>query len=1157
MALGFGFNKTKVLSAAEKFVQQGKLQNAIVEYEKVVKEDPKDLTVLNTIGDLYARVGSNEKACEYFKKVGDQYAQNGFTVKAIAIYKKLTKLPPVSPDAIIKLAELYTQQGLFNDARSHYMQVADQLLKSGDNNQAARLFQKILELDPENTATQSKLADLYIKLGKKDEARNIYYSAAESLYARSSLDAADEALSRVLSLDPSNKGALLLRGMIASASGDNVSAIQYLEQVPDLDSRPDALRALLRAKLASGSVEGLEAIASKLITVHNDATGITALAEWFLTNHHVEAALKLYDDYADRFLSRGPNALHDTLYPLISRIRDNAQALTTMLRLLNKAGDSSHLTEVMELLAHAYVQQGEFSQARDLYRELSEQEPENPLHTQNYRQMLAKLGQDSAMRSLTPEEGSQAFMVEELEHAAPAVHQTYDPAVERSIEAALTDAELFVSYNVPQKAIAPLENALPLAPRDVNLNQRLATLYVRAERYADAVRVCQLLSAVYREAGHGNEGARYAEAAQRYEQQAARMATPSSAPVAAPVQELRVPPAYVEPIEPEPAATSTVQEFILDTPIEDTVTEDTVTDATVELKIPFSAAVPGLETPAGEATVSGFGFEGEEATETPSISPAMAHEIDLSSEWEDMLTVESEVIPPPAAAAPLQELTVAEEPAMASPEPVIPQQIIPAQVVPEPVVSESSVSEPISPEPVAALPDIAAVVADKVQEIQFYISQGFWDIAQGAIEDLRQIAPETAQLAELEATVAAGQNPVPEPAPPEPVMAAPAAIPEPVAPPAVAQPAAVVEPMPIVAPMPVAQPAPTVQAIPAVQSAPVAAPTPPSAPPARVAPPVEEEEFILDVPDELGPAVEPEPKILEIPEISAKPEPATPPAPAPVPVAAAPAIPEKPTEDILGDFVLDLEESLGDFLPDPPQVHLEEVQIEQVQIEQVQPQQVSAEPAHQVQLEKDDPLELLELEPEVLPPPATMPPPVEVTPPSVAAARSAPPSPMIAAAHPNGQMQDVDAASVLSDILTELREEAEDSSQETEDPETHYNLGIAFKEMGLLDEAIGELQKVCHAVDNGSGFSQPIQAFTWLAQCLVDKGVPEAAVRWYERALKIPGLDLSSRCSIYYDLGAAYESFGDKKTALANYMEVYSSNIDFRDVANRIKALKS
>jgi hypothetical protein len=318
--------------------------------------------------------------------------------------------------------------------------------------------------------------------------------------------------------------------------------------------------------------------------------------------------------------------------------------------------------------------------------------------------------------------------------------------------------------------------------------------------------------------------------------------------------------------------------------------------------------------------------------------------------------------------------------------------------------------------------------------------------------------------------------------------------------------------------------------VPAVKLTPVVAPTPPSIPvstpvtPVAAAPvPTVEEEFILDVPDELAPAVEAE-AILEIPGIASAPEPLPAPLPASAPVAApvvaaaaVPAPPEKATEDILGDFVLDLEESLGDFIPEP------------------------------------EPPSLLEAEPE----PLTMTSPVEMAPPNVAGIQSSRPSPAGATAHSNGQMQDADAASVLSDILSELREEADETSHEVEDPETHYNLGIAFKEMGLLDEAIGELQKVCHAVDDGSGFSQPIQAFTWLAQCLVDKGVPEAAVRWYERALKLPGLDLSSRCSIYYDLGAAYEAFGDKKTALANYMEVYSSNIDFRDVANRIKALKS
>jgi pilus assembly protein FimV len=278
MAFGFGFNREKVLAAAEKFVQQGKLQNAISEYEKIIKEDSKDLTVLNTIGDLCARIGQNEQAAHYFKRAGDQYAQDGFTVKAIAIYKKLTRLSPGELDYVSKLAELYTQQGLISDARTQYMHVADHFLKSGDNTQGARVLQRILELDPENTATKSKLADLYLKLGKKDEARNIYYTAAESLYARGSFDAAEEALDRVIKMDPQNAAALMLRGMIAADAGDSVSAADYLEQVPDLDSRPDGLRALLRAKLNSNSAEGLEKLASKLLTLHDDFSGVRDVA---------------------------------------------------------------------------------------------------------------------------------------------------------------------------------------------------------------------------------------------------------------------------------------------------------------------------------------------------------------------------------------------------------------------------------------------------------------------------------------------------------------------------------------------------------------------------------------------------------------------------------------------------------------------------------------------------------------------------------------------------------------------------------------------------------------------------------------------------------------------------------------------------------------
>ena len=143
---------------------------------------------------------------------------------------------------------------------------------------------------------------------------------------------------------------------------------------------------------------------------------------------------------------------------------------------------------------------------------------------------------------------------------------------------------------------------------------------------------------------------------------------------------------------------------------------------------------------------------------------------------------------------------------------------------------------------------------------------------------------------------------------------------------------------------------------------------------------------------------------------------------------------------------------------------------------------------------------------------------------------------------------------MFGDLKNELES---DVNRTDEDPETHYNLGVAFREMGLLDEAIGEFQKVCQAAENGHSFNQIMQTYTWLAQCFLDKGVPEAAVRWYEKALKLPSIDQETRTALHYELASSFEAAGNRPAALSNFLEVYGANIDYRDVAERIKALRT
>src|SRR3989449_8200086 len=330
----------------------------------------------------------------------------------------------------------------------------------------------------------------------------------------------------MLTLDPGNSYALLLRGRNAFESGDVAGAIKNLEKVADLDTHPDGLRALLQAYLQSGRLPEAGTLAAKLLTVHNDTGAITGYADALAAAGRFEEILQVYNQYADRLLATDSAKVLESLHSIIGHVRESAPALETLLELFRKAGDNSHITEVYELLAHACVHSGELEKARDYYLKLTQLEPENQLHTRNYQQVIARLGGSSAgSRLITAEEG--AVLVDELEATAPFIDQRYPDDTALAIRAALTDAELFVSYNMPAKALGPLLSALPKASRDLRLNQRLAALHTRAGRFAEAAVCCRTLESIYHDAGHPDDAHRYGEIAGKYEERAGLAVEPA------------------------------------------------------------------------------------------------------------------------------------------------------------------------------------------------------------------------------------------------------------------------------------------------------------------------------------------------------------------------------------------------------------------------------------------------------------------------------------------------------------------------------------------------------------------------------------------------------------------------------------------------------
>jgi tetratricopeptide (TPR) repeat protein len=150
-----------------------------------------------------------------------------------------------------------------------------------------------------------------------------------------------------------------------------------------------------------------------------------------------------------------------------------------------------------------------------------------------------------------------------------------------------------------------------------------------------------------------------------------------------------------------------------------------------------------------------------------------------------------------------------------------------------------------------------------------------------------------------------------------------------------------------------------------------------------------------------------------------------------------------------------------------------------------------------------------------------------------------------------------EAKGPLGDLFEEFRSDmGEPGKDEKEDLETHYNLGIAYREMGLLEEAISEFQKVAKSEDKGPAFRYAMQCCTLLGLAFMEKGQPAIAAIWYERALQTPGLDQESILALRYDLGVAQELAGDKAAAVKSFSQVYAMNIDYRDVSERISQLE-
>ncbi|NNL30707.1 MAG: tetratricopeptide repeat protein [Gemmatimonadetes bacterium] len=150
----------------------------------------------------------------------------------------------------------------------------------------------------------------------------------------------------------------------------------------------------------------------------------------------------------------------------------------------------------------------------------------------------------------------------------------------------------------------------------------------------------------------------------------------------------------------------------------------------------------------------------------------------------------------------------------------------------------------------------------------------------------------------------------------------------------------------------------------------------------------------------------------------------------------------------------------------------------------------------------------------------------------------------VAYEEPSGD-EEADFAKMLSQFKEKVSENLDSS-----DVRAHYDLGTAYKEMGLLDEAITSFQAALRAS------ADHLPTYEMMGQTFIEMGQPEAAVRTLERALDSADTVEDELVGIYYYLGRAYEALENSDSAVDFYDRVFALDINFADVTERLRELR-
>ncbi|MEW6730394.1 MAG: tetratricopeptide repeat protein [Acidobacteriota bacterium] len=1000
------FNKAKVLKSAEKYVQQGKIAAAIEEYRKIVEADPNDLTMINTLGDLCVRAGRTEEAIMNFSRIAENYRENGFTLKAIAMYKKINKLEPANYETSLKLADLYSKQGLIVDARQQYLIVADAYKRNGQTKKALEVLKKIADLDPENTSVRLKLAESYQLEGLNEEAHEAYFYAGQEFLRKGNYQESILSFQRALGINPYSKSVLKAMADAFAQHGELQKAFDMLGQA--LEKNPgdiDLIVILGRTYLNAKMLEDAESTFSRLLELDKSRYDyLIEVGRRYLERGQFDRTIAVVDRCIDLLIARRQEEKAIALLKGILEYDANHMvALKRLADIYMRVREDHNLSTTLNMIVEAALRRGLRPEAINALKQLIEIEPDEP----SYKQRLANLGVSEPV-SLTP--GYSIPLAFETSTAAkqpPIAPGLMPPKATandaQSAEKQLREAEMFASRGYADHAAELLEELISQHPNYIEARLKLKQLYIDGGLEEKAATQCMALARIYEE--QGDAALANDLLSEAYE------LNPSLGNIPAQVNG-----AGVLHEQASPSTKSNHNPTINSVAME--------SDGAIEID---------LSSGLSEISMDSLGYQPQQSYQPPAFNQMPN---DMFASPPPMPATPPEPTQPPSSFADLFSGT--EAPSPVTNVPPVPLTIKGATDQTAEKFSGFEIN--LTDESTATMQMAREkILRDELEGVDFYIAQGYLEIARDTLENLDKQYPNHPAILQRFAHLGGDRGRAPTPS----LGASGSDI--------------YIEPIEDIS-------------LSAIMDAPS---------PSEIA--------------NSGWQSDNSESSITLPPLPEPPE------PPPIPDTLAARAQSLTNDETARSAAQASAASFFDSLVSDIEQSLEEMPTS-----------------------------------DMLPMANT-----------VSSPQSAP-TPI-----PENENAGLEAG--LLSIFEEFKSGLEQN--EVPDFETHYNLGLAYKDMELYDDAIEEFQIACKATSATVGDGHYFNCCNMLGFCFLQNKMARPSAVWYKRGLESPGRSEEEYQAMRYDLANAYERLGEYDRALDLLQEVYAIDINYRNVSSKIRDL--